>query len=72
MGGERVLLAFRGLGPGTPDNPRRRADSTSCSTRVKKCVYNYQSQESNTILYINTETCVSIIYTKFSGKATTV
>lgn len=26
-GGERVLLAFRGLGPGTPDNPRRQADS---------------------------------------------
>ena len=44
-GGER-LLAFRGLGPGTPDNPRRQADSTSCSTRVKKCVYNYRSQES--------------------------
>lgn len=40
-------------------------------------VYNYQSQDSNSILYINTEDlcihlCIHMTYTEFSGKATTV
>lgn len=43
----------------------------------EKRVYNYQSQDSNSILYINTEDlcrhlCIHITYTEFSGKATTV